>query len=113
MEVEGIECFADDDCLALTKERLLRWNGSTFVAVPGSAVDTLALPGPSFSCTSSNRCVVFGTDSLFVGLHWNGTSWSSIRMPVPGYPFFGDLSCGASECVGIAQRISTMARAAS
>ena len=110
VEVAGVECFAADDCLALTKERLLRWNGSSFAAVPGSAVDTVALPGSSFSCTSSTRCVAYGTDSLFVGLHWNGTAWSSVRMPVPGYPFFGDLSCGATECVGIAQDLSLVRR---
>ena len=103
-DVQAIECFAGDDCIALTPYDLQHWDGTAWSQVPDSGLQGLGVwPMTEFACGSSSSCVAYavGNDSSSRGLHWDGTTWASAPLPASTMYWEGDLSCaGPDECVG-------------
>lgn len=104
-DVQGIECLAADECLALTTTELQRWDGVAWSTVVGSDLAPLSvLPLTDVACGSSASCVAYASDLVTgasIGLHWDGAAWASAPLPEPTQLWGGDLSCaGPVECVG-------------
>ena len=116
--LSGITCTAAASCWA-TGDQLdgsqtevneaLHWNGKAWTSVPTpNPSGTGSLEGntaASVTCIKSTDCWIAGYGNNSSGasdnetLHWNGTSWSAVPVPQPGYGGLSGISCpSAADC---------------
>lgn len=101
-DVNAVECFGADDCLAVTTRETTHWDGSTWTL--------LTPPDPNFpmfgpaqlQCWSADGCIALGYPlDPPSALSWDGVAWTPEPWPA-GAPNVGNVSCTSSgECVGI------------
>jgi hypothetical protein len=98
-DVNAIECFAADLCVAATNFTIDIWDGATWTEQAGSDSSDIFVFGPSaFACGDASHCVGVGENAAETGLTsavWDGSSWTEVPLPA------GVTSTGSLECVGV------------
>lgn len=107
----AVACTSTANCIAVGKEQNAfaeKWNGTSWAL-------TTAMPGNDFfgiECTSATSCVAVGGNLIVTGSpaaadQWNGSTWSSVSVPVPSgsvESFVNDIACSsASSCSAVGE----------
>lgn len=95
-DVNVIECFSADLCLAATTSSMYRWNGTAWSSVAGSDYWEIFSEGAgSLACFAPDDCIVVGTNvtgTAATSATWDGSSWTEVALPV-GASYTGKLEC--------------------
>ena len=102
-DVNAIECFSADLCVAATSYSISVWDGSTWTEDPDSDSFPIFVEGASaFACSAVDDCLAVGLNAEETGptsATWDGSAWTEIALPA-GVTSTGSLTCvGDLECL--------------
>ena len=115
--LNSVSCADATDCMAvggidLPNSPVLQWDGETWTPIDGVAPGGILNSGITpiaVSCTAPDDCVLVGDyrNPFFYPLtyagHWDGSAWSEVTMPTPGFgAFASDLACTSrTDCTAV------------
>ena len=117
--LNSVSCVSSNFCVAVgdfsngssLQTLAIQWNGTAWTVMPSPNTSALLVNTlTSVSCVSSSFCVAVGyydngADLQPLALTWNGSSWTSTPVPVPGsiHPSrFSEVSCSSqSMCFAV------------
>jgi len=115
-ELAAVSCASSSSCTAVGTGHgslIERWNGGLWGIV--TSANPAGATGVSLSgvaCPSASRCVAVGTTFRQINVQrlvetWNGTSWSTVNVPVPSKTVVSNLSgvscASVSSCFGVGE----------